>query len=137
MAGIMASINIPTEALPDLKKIAETTDDVFNSLISAISETTPALRRKQFEKEIASKVKSISSDELRSILGTTFFLYKLKEKADVSPKEFSEAVRNSSAVSQSDDLSPEQKDTLQKRLELLLGLDKPLGVTAKALDVMT
>jgi hypothetical protein len=137
LAGIMASINIPDEALPDLKKIAQTTEEVFNSLISAITETTPTLRPIQFEKEIAAKVKSISSEELRSILGTTFFLYRLKEKADVSPKEFSEAVSNSTAVSQSDDLSLEQKDGLKKRLELLLGLDKPLGVTAKALDVMT
>jgi hypothetical protein len=131
------SLNIPNEALSDLKTIAELDEGGFNSLLSAFRESTPTLRHNQFENLIASKIKSISRGDLQSVLRTAFYLYRQRERLKMSPQQISEAVINSSGVSQSVEFPAEKKDKLKKRIGDLLNLDKTLGVTAKALDVMT
>ena len=133
----MASLKIPDEALPDLKKIADINESLFNSFYSVVSKTSPTLRPSQFEQLIVSKTKGIPRGTVRSILSAIFFFYKLKEKLEISARDLTESVVSSAKVSTSGDFSTKSREKLKKRLDLLLNLDKSLGVTAKALDVMT
>ena len=136
--GIMpsASVSIPEGALPDLKRVAELDDELFNSLLTAIGETAPTLTRDQFFTKLSDRVKSPSED-IYAVLRTAFALYTIKEKAGFSDQDLSEAVTNSSTVSEAADFSLEQREKLRNRLALLLGFDQSLGVSIKALDVMT
>src|SRR5205085_649732 len=89
------------------------------------------------EGRIREKVTFPEKLTLRAILAPTFVLFSLKDKVGASAGEIAEAVIKSPVLTASGKLSEEQRETLRKRLELLLGLDSTLGVTAKALDVMT
>jgi hypothetical protein len=131
-----ASVNIPEAALSDLKRIATFDDELFNSFLTAIGQTEPTLTKDQFFKKLSERVKSPAED-IHVILRTAFALYTIKEKAGLSSEELSEAVVSSSTVSAAADLPLEQKDKLRSRLALLLGFDKSLGISIKALDVMT
>src|SRR5438874_1961897 len=133
----MPSISIPDEALPDLKRIAEVDGAIFDSLLSAIRETKPTLRRGQLRKEILEKVKSSDEAEIRSIFRTALILYSIKERANVSAQELASDLSSSAATSRPSDFPPDKKEQLTKRLKLLLDFDVPLGVTSKALEVMT
>jgi hypothetical protein len=134
---LMPSLKIPDEALPDLKKIAELEQEFFDSLLKAVSEAEPTLTRSQFENKISAKVASADKSAISTVLKTTLFFYRLKENAQISTEELGEAVLNSAVVSSSDKFTEETKKALKNRLTQLLNLDKTLGVTSKALDVMT
>lgn len=132
----MASLTIPEEALPDLKRIAELDDNLFDSLLSAIGETSPALTRDQFARKVSEKVKLPDDGDLQAVLRIAFILYVLKERAGLATGELSDAVSNSETVSQAA-FPPDKKEKLRNRLTLLLNFDKSLGISVKALDVMT
>jgi len=133
----MAPINIPEEALPDLKRIAGLGTEDFESFLSTIQETTPALNSGQFAEKIEARVRFLKPDELRSALKTVFVLHSIKERAGVASGQLAEDVGSSAAEDKPGDFPADTRELLAKRLKQLLDLDKPLGVTAKALDVMT
>jgi len=131
-----ASLTIPEEALPDLKRIAELDDKLFNSLLSAIGESTPALTRDQFARKISERVKIPDEADLQAVLRAAFSLYMVKERAELSAREISEAVIDSALISQAE-FPPDKKEMLRNRLTVLLDFDESLGISVKALDVMT
>jgi hypothetical protein len=131
------AINIPSEALPDLQTIAELDDQTFNSLVSAIGETQPTLTHGQFIKRLASKSAGFQTKDIAVVLKTAFVLYSLKGKRKISASDMAGGIVNSSLVSQSPTFPQSEKEKLRNRLAQLLTLDKSLGVTAKAFDVMT
>ncbi len=133
----MPSLHIPEEALPDFKKIAEVDQEVFDSLLAAIKETGPTLTRDQFEKKIAGKIKFQGKADLAAILRATLVLYRFREFNELSAQGMAEAVVDSRLISTSEDFSAEKRESLRKRLSLLLDFDQSLGVTSKAFDVMT
>lgn len=133
----MPSIKIPEEAISDLRIIAEIDDALFASLLSVFRETAPTLRRRQFEDAVATKVAHVSRADLHAVLTTVFFLYSLRERGNFSAETISEAVIASLSEDRTQDFSPEHVTRLQAHLQALLSLDKSLGVTAKALDVLT
>jgi hypothetical protein len=134
----VASVNIPEQALPDLKRIAELDDALFDSLLKAIGDSSPTLTKTQFSSALAEKVGTADDEDIQAVLKTAFALYTIKERAGITGQDLSEAVAASAAVSSPEfQLPPEAKDRLQHRLSLLLGFDKTLGISAKALDVMT
>jgi hypothetical protein len=133
----MPTLTIPEAALPDLRNIADADQQFFDSLIAAIKETGPTLTGGQFERKIAERITPPDKTTLNAILRTSFFFYNLKEKAEVSAKELGEAVATSPIVANSSEFSEENRKRLQDRLVLLLSLDHSLGVTSKAVDVMT
>ncbi len=132
------TINIPSEALPDLKTIAGLEDELFNALILAIQETEPTLTRGQMARRIAEKVK-LPEATLRAVLGTAFVLFNLKEKSGVAiqSQELADSIVNSEVVGKSADFPAATKSKLGARLVQLIALDTPLGITSKAVDVMT
>ena len=133
----MPSIKIPEEALADLKIIAAIDGALFDSLLSVFRETAPTLRRRQFEDVVAAKVPHVSREDLHAVLTTVFFLYSIRERGNFSPSTVSAAVIASLTETKAEGFPEEAKTRLQEHLQALLSLDKSLGVTAKALDVLT
>ncbi len=132
-----APVIIPERALPDLKRIAELDDDLFNSLMSAIGEATPTLTREQFSDQISQKVKlPDEGDHLEAVLRTAFVLYGFRERTGISTQDLTQAVTDSATVTKAE-FPADKREKLRSRLALLLSFDKSLGVTLKALDVMT
>jgi len=133
------TFEIPKEALPDLKRIAELNEALFNSLLDAFATTDPALTAGQFALKIAHKVPQVGQSDIQAILGITFILYSIRTKSgmSLSPQVLAEGVTNSQLLSKSSVLSPDKKKILSDRIAKLLGFGKSIGVTAKAFDVMT
>ncbi|MGD1085171.1 MAG: hypothetical protein ABSA47_10540 [Verrucomicrobiota bacterium] len=130
---------LPKEALPDLQQVAEIDEKSFGSLLEAINEIGPTLTGSQFFTKLAGKAPSLEPRCIRGVLGVAFNLYSIKKKhaAASSPQELAEGVINSDLISKSKAFSSEKRQLLSERLTKLLGLDTTIGVTAKALDVMT
>jgi hypothetical protein len=133
-------LNIPREALPDLKAIAELDEHLFKTLISAIRETDPTLTQAQMSNQIREKVK-LSTADISGVLGTAFVLFNLKEKARggnaLRDQDLVDGIINSETVATSTEFSEVKKANLRDRLGQLVLLEKPLGITSKAFDVMT
>jgi hypothetical protein len=132
----LVSVDIPEQALPDLKRVVDLDDAHFSSLMAAIGETAPSLTRDQFFKKLSVQI-DLPAEDILAILRAAFALYNAKERAECSSQEMAEAVTNSPTISAAADFPPEKKDMLRSRLTLLLGIDHSLGITVKALDVMT
>jgi len=135
---IMAKIRIPEEALPALQIIAKLDGKVFESLLSAIKNASPTLDPSQFPEQIDLKKIGISEEETDEIFSTLIGLYMAKENNDVSSNQLSEDIGGAISELKADGFDFSQvKIKLVERLKLLLGFDKSLGVTAKAMDVLT
>jgi hypothetical protein len=130
---------MPKEALPDLKTVTELDEKLFDSLLAAISATGPTLTGSKFDKNLREKVPTIKPGEIRGVLGVAFNLYSIRKKHDLSlsPQEFADAIADSDLISKAKGFSPEKRKILSDRLTKLLGFDTTVGVTAKAVDVMT
>ena len=136
----MASIKIPPKELSTLKHIVELEEHIFLSLIQALEETSPTLSQKVFIKKIAQSVEGASFQEVESIINTLCALYYLKDIKDLSSEELSEAIDEAAKKSTEEDFSSSDTEApkrLKTRLKTLLSFDKTLGITAKALDVLT
>jgi len=133
----MATLNIPDEALPDLTRIVELDQGFFDSFLASVKETAPTLTRGQFVNKIVATLPAASKSDLAAILRATVALYQFKEKSDLSSEELADAVVESPLISTSEKFSDEAKRILRTRLSGLFDLDKSLGVTSKAVDVMT
>ena len=133
----MSTISIPAEALPDLKKIASFEDGFFEALVATVSEIGATLTWRQLQEKVSEKIGSSEKDDAMSVLRPTFNLYRWKQKTGSSPEQVAEAVASSSLVTESGDFTDDLKLKLKNRVGRLLDLDKSLGVTAKAIDVMT
>jgi hypothetical protein len=133
----MPILNIPDEALTDLKKIAGLDDVLFDSFMRAVKEAGPCLRPSQLISKVQEKLKFPDDGDLRSILNTVFNIWSIRASSESSSKELAEVVSKSAAERKPADFDLEKRARLQHRLTVLLDCEIPLGVTVKALDVMT
>ena len=133
------TIQVPKDALPDLKRIAEMDAALFDPFLHAIGEMQPTLTHGQFASKLAEKLPNMERSAIRSILGTALSLYAImaKDGTPLLPQELAEGIATSSLITKSKDFTSETRKTLSSRLTKLLGFHKTLGVTSKAFDVMT
>jgi hypothetical protein len=135
----LPEIELPQEALAEFHKIATVGDAAFDSLLVAIKSTDATLRGRQFSKNVAEKVPLIDKGDVGSILGAAVVLYVIRRKSDMtlSPQEIAGGIVNSPLFAESKQFTPTLRDVLSERIVKLLDCDKSIGVTSKALDVMT
>ncbi len=133
----MSTLSIPEEALPDLKLIATIHDGAFEALLAIVSEVGATLTWNKLREKVSQKTATDGRGDAAALLRPTFNLYRWKQKTNSSPQQVADAVVSSSIVSESEDFSDERKEKLRERIAQLLNLDSSLGVTAKAIDVMT
>src|SRR5437899_111492 len=123
----MPSINIPDEELPKLKEIVELSNERFDSLVSALSETGPTLTPVQFESEVEKRLPSFSEDEILRILPTVFGLYWLKDRFNLPAEELAKGIKDTLIEESPKEFSKEKAEVLKSRLSALLGFDKTIG----------
>jgi len=126
----MRPIRIPEDEFPTLKGITELDPEVFDSFLATLKRATPALRPEEFAQGIKEGFQR--PELLLPILGTLCALYRLKDAEGITSDEVANAVSSAAA-----DALTGKQEILRERLKLMLECDASLGVTAKALDVMT
>jgi hypothetical protein len=131
----MTSLSIPETDLPVFKTILDLNDAQITSVVSALSETGATLKKSAFIEHISSKVKTIDTSAIASILRVLFILYRMRDRTGMSIQELADGVCNS--VAKSDELSIDATALLNQRIQKLLAFNKTIAVTAKAMDVMT
>lgn len=134
----MPTISVPKQEIPVLQKLAEISEQQLSELVAALNSSEPRLTRSAFVKAVAPKVPSISAEDVNSLVGTVCSLHWTRYSEEISVEDLINAIVT--ALSQSGaevSFKPETLHLLKSRLTVLLSLEDSLGVTAKALDVMT
>jgi hypothetical protein len=126
-------IELPSEAIEDLKRIAGIEENTFASLLKAIVETKPSFTVPQFARKVLQKVPGIAELDLRSTLIATVSLHSMLTRAG-GPASIGRLL---AGILSAETLTPEQKTVLESRLPKLLTADGTLEITAKAREVMT
>jgi len=136
----MAQIKIPTNSRKALLALVRLKEQQVDALLSAISTADPKLSREQFSKGISSNLSAIDADTAQSIIRELFNLEYLRESDSKRTRAMvvglvSEAIREepSAEVPFTDD----ERRLLEQRLEKLTLGTSSLGLTAKAINVMT
>jgi hypothetical protein len=131
-------IELPDEALVDLRRIAGLEEGLFSRLLNAIGESQPALNVSKLAASIVTKVEGITIADLRSTLIATINLHSMRVRSPhpTSVEEHVNRVVRSPLVEKAKGFSQQNKATLRDRLKRLLSLDAAIGVTAKAQSVM-
>lgn len=134
-----APLRIPKNDVPAIRAIMEMPADAFEALISAISNATPTFTPQKLARNILPRLKGFAGPDLFQILNTTCGLYYVKANKNIPADELAESVSQSvvEQAPEKDKPSPEKRQQLRDRLIRLLGLDKTLAVTAKAVDLRT
>jgi hypothetical protein len=129
-------MKLPKKALSGLQKIAALGEASFSGFVKVLGDMKPSLKREEFAGTVAKELGVPGSDDIDSILNTLFFLYRVKDHKGLSPAELADLVDQSIEDS---DLkgAPGTRSCLQERIKRLVDFDKSLGITAKALDVLT
>ena len=136
---IMASLRIPEDAFPSLVSIVSFDEDSFGALIKAIKESKPSLTHMKFISLLSSKLPKAQLEATKEIFESLFGLFDIKQSESISESKLSEFVLESALKSEEygPKFTGENGNILKKRLTELLSLDNPLGITSKALDVLT
>lgn len=134
---IMANIKIPKEAIPTLRTIAELDSNTFDSVLSIIAAEPPTLNIHQFIKRISPKLDEAKKETIFEILAVIIPLFAVKENKSVSIHQLADDIGGAATGLGEEKFPIEKVEILKSRLQLLLGLDKPLAVIAKANEVMT
>lgn len=132
----MPTLNIPESELPQIEWFARLSDENFSKLVSAFRDTDPTLTLREFSEAVSEKIDLLPPDEVEENLKTLFALYWLKERSgyptDVFAEDLAEAAHRQSAKKE----FPLSVKQFAPRLIDLLNIGS-IGVTAKALDVLT
>jgi hypothetical protein len=135
----MATLNIPEDAFPALAALVGFDDSSFGVILKAIGESKPTLTHAKFISLLDSKLPKNQLAATKDIFEAVFGLYHLKQRDSISSSDLSNLVLE--AAIESDEYGSEfsgaKGKVLAKRLTELLSFDAVLGVTSKALDVMT
>jgi len=132
-------MNIPEQELPTLHRLMELKQETFASVVSAVKGVKATFTHRQFMEKVAEKLPKASAVDIAPIFNTVLALYWMKDRHGISSQLLAEAVSKSAVEASSDKLQfpPEKREILRDRLKTLLDFDSSLGVTAKAVDVMT
>lgn len=135
----MSDITIPESARPAIHGLAQMSSEDFASFLKALERAKPAAGPDIFWKHVAEHAPKINTSTVKMIVNELFSMNYALEKWDISPKEFAESIADAALSEQSEEfpINEADKDILRDRLEKLFALKATLGLTAKALDILT
>ena len=135
----MAALSIPKSHHAGLARIIAMENAAADELFTALDKATPTLMARDFAEQLAKTVTRLPSSEIRQLLGVVLGMYQARGASDMSPLDFAEEICKVIEESKSDVLKipAERREDVRQRLAKLLGYENSLGVTSKALDVMT
>jgi hypothetical protein len=135
----MATLRIPKPHQTGLEKLLALGEEQANALFAALEKAEPMLLPKNLEEQIAPQVAGIPLEDLRQILRVALGLHQASAATGMLREEFAEEICKAIEQSKLEDakLISDKRDVFKLRVLRLLTFDVSLGVTSKALDVMT
>jgi len=135
----MAKFNIPEYYIPSLQKLAALSEDKREGFLRALNQAIPTLELGKMKGQIAEKV-DIDDEDLLDILRMFGSMYRGRISSDISAQEFADDLNKSLLMNDELPFKDQETNTLDSFTSFIvkvLDADESLGVTAKALDVMT
>jgi len=130
-------IQLPERDRDSIQLLIELTAENKESILKALGETDSSLHSQDFVSLIAEKT-GMPYKKLKGLLSVLFNLYNVLDSIDFSPSELSQVFANSlKQYDWIDDYDEGAIEDTKKFIKKCLGYHSTLGVTAKALGIMT
>lgn len=127
---------IPASQKESIKQLIDLPEDKWKSLLQALEVAEPTISARLMTEHIAPEV-DLSVDQLRRLVVMAGSLYMTRDQRAVNAEEFADAVVqaaiNEELVKRDDS---EGASKLKDRISRLLSLDRSLGVSAKATQLL-
>jgi hypothetical protein len=135
----MPEITIPESAYPAIRSLAQLSAEDFKTFLKALERAKPAAAPELFWKHVAEHAPTISRSTIKMIVNQLFSMNYAIENLDISTKDFAKSVSDAAFSEQSEELLIDEadRDILNDRLTKLFELKASLGLTAKAVDILT
>lgn len=133
----MPSIPVPSLYQPGIDALVHITDAQYTQLFSALEKAKPALFPSGLASQVKSEVEGLKLSSARDIVESLVAMYAYRTRRGMSASDFAEGVARGINEDGEIELSDEDIVLLTKRLTELLQVEKPLGITSKANDVLT
>lgn len=133
----MPSISVPDAYQSGVDALVHITDDQFSQLLSALKAAKPSLFSTGLASQVAPSINGLKSREVRRIVESLVAMYAVRIRLGISSSEFASGI--SAAIDDFEEASFSEEDKLRlaERLTQLLEIEKSLGITSKANDVLT
>jgi len=132
-------ITIPDEAYAVLQSLIRLSEADFNSLLEALKKARPAVSPDSFCENVAALMPKADSAIIENIISELFAMDLVRDDKDFSIDEFVKLVSERLEATKSDQFTFNENDrhTFEERLTKIFGARKTLGISSKALDLLT
>lgn len=132
----MPQLQVPRGQQGALARLVSISAERFDALVAALASLTPSIAISDLAAR-AAEVAGADPEETEEILSLASTLYVMRDLDGIDVDDLSEAVCD--AAANTDDpalrLDEAKRQLLKTRIAKLIALDRPLGITAKALNV--
>src|ERR1700726_2780440 len=135
----MPEITVPESARPAIQRLAHMSEEDFQTFLNALEGAKPAASPEIFWKHVAANAPDIDSTTIQLVVNELFSMVSAIEKVGLTFDAFAKMASDAAFSGSSDEfpINESQKDILKDRLTRLFALKASLGLTAKALDILT
>jgi hypothetical protein len=135
----MSEITIPAHAYPAIQKLAHLSSEEFDSFLNALARAKPAATPSLFEQHVAEHAPQINSSTIRMIVSELFSMNYAFDDLDSSASEMAQSIAEAAFEEQSEEfpINEADRDILKDRLTKLFVLKASLGLTSKAVGLLT
>jgi uncharacterized protein (DUF1778 family) len=135
----MPEITIPESAYPAIQSLAHLSEEDFRAFLSALERAKPAATPNLFSKHVAEHAPQINSSTIKMIVNELFSMNYAFGDVDISTAEIAQSVAEAAFSEQSEEFPIDEtdRDILKDRLEKLFALKASLGLTSKAVGLLT
>ncbi len=136
--SLTKKLNIPNQMNTGFNQIFKLSDEVLQRLEDALKSVSPQLDGNEFTAAVADKSK-LEEQDISEILRVLISLYLGRTTGRVSIEEFVDSICSTLAEKKDDSVKPADGNwqPFKERLNRLLAFDQSIGITAKALSIMT
>jgi hypothetical protein len=135
----MSEITIPEGAYPAIQKLAHLSAEEFDSFLNALTRAKPAATPSLFEQHVAKHAPQINSSTIKMIVSELFSMNYAFEDLDSSASEMAQSIAEAAVEEQPEEfpINEADRDILADRLTKLFMLKASLGLTSKAVGLLT
>ncbi|MBD2164713.1 hypothetical protein H6G04_09890 [Calothrix membranacea FACHB-236] len=133
----MEELEIPDRYKPGFEKLLSINNVTVDELIEALKETPPSLLIDDLALVVASKVQTLTEEEIIDVVEALISLYNFRDYSGESIERLAERISQSVQDDKElPNISDEQKQEFQRKLTAFLEFDGVLSVTSKAINVV-
>ena len=135
----MPSISVPNPYQPGIIVLLQVPDEQYSQFLSALKDAKAALFVRGLVSQVAPKIDGVKSRDIREIIESLVAMYAVRARLDIPVTEFAKGVSEGiDDFEEAEELSFSDADKmrLEQRLSELLAIERPLGITSKANDVL-